>query len=118
MVVVVAATAWFAVLLMGLGYAVLLQLLGDAACSLDPSGSNYGELGWSVVPPGPTCTFTHELHGIDEVRGPTPVMSVWILVLVAGAVALVLAGLRTARSWNSSWRELDRAGPETELTPR
>lgn len=86
---VVAVLCWSGTLALGLAYAGFLQLGGDTSCEASPGESNYGTFGWSVVPPGPTCTFTEELNGFDEVRGPTPVMSIWLLVLLVGALVVV-----------------------------
>ena len=88
--------AWALVLLVGLGYAALVQLSDDTYCPPFEGSSQYGELDWSVLPPGPTCTFTADVHGFDEVRGPTPVMSVWLAVLVVGP-AVCLALVRASR---------------------
>jgi hypothetical protein len=82
--------AWLLILLVGVAYAALVVLaFGDAYCEPFPGGSDYGELRWSVWPPGPTCTFTAEVHGFDEVRGPYPVMSIWLAVLAVGGVLWV-----------------------------
>lgn len=91
---IVVALCWFGTLALGLAYAAYLVLMGDAVCEPFPGGSTYGTLGWSVLPPGPTCTFTEQLHGFDEVRGPTPVMSIWLLVLLVAGVAIALVGWR------------------------
>ena len=90
------ATAWVVVLLVGLAYAALVEMSGDTYCPITPDSSTYGTQGWSVVPPGPTCTFSAELRSVDdvtslaEVRGPTPVMSIWLGVLGLGVVAFVM----------------------------
>lgn len=89
-------TGWVLVLLAGVAYGALVELSGDSYCPIEPNSSTYGTQGWSVVPPGPTCTFTAEQRGVDdvistdEVRGPTPVMSIWLGVLGLGVAALVL----------------------------
>ena len=44
------------------------------------------------VQPGLACS--HAAHGIDEVRGPTPVMSVWLGLLGLGAVVFVATSPR------------------------
>jgi len=91
MLAYIATAAWTVVLLAGLGYGALVQHLGDAYCEPFEGSSQYGELRWSAFPPGPTCTFTADVHGFDAVRGPYPVMSTWLLVLaVGGAVCIVL----------------------------
>lgn len=87
---VVLGLGWLAVAGIGVAYAVMLQLLGDAGCEPTPGSSTYGTFEWSILPPGPTCTFTMVPHGFDAVRGPTPVMSIWLLVLAVWAVAIVI----------------------------
>ncbi|MGB6059327.1 MAG: hypothetical protein WBF71_13805 [Microthrixaceae bacterium] len=77
--------AWSGTLLVGLAFAWLLDNLGDSNCEPTPGSSTYGKFGWSLIPPGPTCTFTAEVHGFDQVRGPSPVMTIWLAVLVIGA---------------------------------
>jgi hypothetical protein len=97
MLAYVATMAWAVVLVAGLGYGAMIQLLGDAYCKPFEGGSDYGELRWSALPPGPTCRFTADVHGFDEVRGPYPVMSAWLLVLAVGGV-LCIALLRKSRT--------------------
>ncbi|MFZ4433294.1 MAG: hypothetical protein ACOYOQ_08890 [Microthrixaceae bacterium] len=94
---VVAVVGWLGILAVGVAYGALVEDLGDAYCEPFEGSSQYGELRWSVLPPGPTCTFTVAEHGFDEVRGPWPVMSVWIAVLVVGGLVCV-ALVRAARS--------------------
>jgi len=85
-----AMAAWLLILFVGVAWAALVIFAyGDAYCEPFPGGSDYGELRWSVWPPGPTCTFTAEVHGFDEVRGPYPVMSIWLAVLAVGGVLWV-----------------------------
>lgn len=68
----------------------MLEFLDWGSCGEE--GSNYGTLGWSVLPPGPTCTWTVEANGFDKVQGPSPVMSVWLITLIVlGIVARRLA---------------------------
>jgi hypothetical protein len=88
---------WLAVLLLGVAYGAMVQMLGSAYCEPVPGSSTYGELDWSIAPPGPTCTFTADIHGFDAVRGPYPVMSVWLAVLAIGGV-LCVALLRRAHT--------------------
>lgn len=89
---------WAAVLLIGLAYAAFINNTGDLGCNATTGGSNYGQFGWSVSPPGPTCTYTANLNGFDSVVGPTPVMSVWLVALVAGGIAVVSLIRRSRRS--------------------
>lgn len=74
---------WF---LAGSAFALFIDMLGDVLCSEPPDDSNFGRFGWSVIPPGPTCTFTKATNGYDAVRGPSPLMSIWIIGVVVGAV--------------------------------
>lgn len=81
--------ATLAVLFVGCAYATNLEQAGDSNCQVTQGDYTYGEFGWSTIPPGPTCTFTQAEHGVDEVRGPSPVTSVWLALVAAGAVAIV-----------------------------
>lgn len=92
-----ASVVWVGILLVGVAYGVLVEALGPTYCELTPGSSAYGELGWSVLPPGPTCTFTEAVHGIDAVRGPYPVMSIWLAFLAIGGM-LCIALFRRSRT--------------------
>jgi hypothetical protein len=95
MVAGVGAVLGFLVLAgIGIGWGIAIEVLDDGYC--EQGDSNYGELSWSVVPPGPVCTWTAEANGLDEVRGPTPVMSIW-LAAVVGLGALAVWGIRGVR---------------------
>ena len=98
---VVLATLGLAVI--GGLYGLLLQFVGDMACPTPGRDSEWGTLSWSVLPPGPRCTWTEELNGIDRVEGPGPVMTAWLLTL---AVAVVVER-RTNRWWKSAELEAD-----------
>ncbi len=94
MAAVVAGTLWVAVAIVGLGWGAVVQVLDDGYC--EKVDSNYGKLSWSVVPPGPVCTWAADANGVDEVEGPSPVMSVWLVSLgVLGGVTVWL--VRRAR---------------------
>jgi hypothetical protein len=70
--------AWLTVAFLGFGYLVLV-----AACPSPASNMTSGDLGWSVLPPGPKCTWNEAEHGVSgSDDGPGPVMSVWIVSLV------------------------------------
>ena len=92
----VVASTWVAVLVVGVAYGVLVNDMDELYCEPTPGSSDYGDFAWSVLPPGPTCTFTGALHGFDGVRGPTPVMSVWMANLAIGGM-LSVAMLRRSR---------------------
>jgi hypothetical protein len=94
----VAAVIWVIALVVGLGYAILVNDMAELYCEPIAGSSDYGAFAWSIVPPGPTCTFTDAVHGFDEVRGPTPVMSVWLLALAAGAMWILPMLTRSRRS--------------------
>lgn len=94
----VMVVSWMVVLVAGVAYGLMINDMGELACEPTPGSSDYGEFAWSLNPPGPTCTFTEALHGFDEVRGPTPVMSVWILVVVVGGVVCFELLRRSRRS--------------------
>jgi len=86
----VAAIFWFALAILGTVGLASVAVLGDAAC--EKSESNYGKLSWSTIPPGPVCTWTTSLNGVDEVAGPGPIMSLWLVslgVLGGGSIWLV-----------------------------
>lgn len=92
-----AVGAWSLTLVLGVGYGSWAQTMGDFACETFEGGSQYGELRWSALPPGPTCTFTAGVHGFDEVRGPYPATSIWLGVLAAvGPLSVAL--LQASRS--------------------
>ena len=82
----VAATLSLA--LLGVAYALLLDDVN--ACELDTGDSNYGSLSWSVLPPGPTCTYTEAANGVARSDGPGPAMTIWLLLLLIASVTLVL----------------------------
>lgn len=92
-----AVAGWWLVLLTGIGHGAMVLLIGDAYCEPFEGSSTYGTLRWSALPPGPTCTFVAEFHGFDAVRGPYPVMSIWLAVLAIGG-ALCVALLRASRT--------------------
>lgn len=92
----VAAAGWSAILLFGLAYAAFVNYMGELGCAASAGDSNYGRRDWSVLPPGPTCTYTSDLNGFDRVDGPTPIMFIWIVGLVLGA-AVCLALLSRSR---------------------
>lgn len=94
---IVAVAGWAAVLLFGLLYAGLIQLVGDAGCEAGVGDSNYGTRGWSVVPPGPTCEYTQEMNGFARVDGPTPIMSLWLGGLVLGVFGYLVLVRRARR---------------------
>ena len=89
-----ALLGWVFVLLIGLAWLMLILGLDWGYC--DRGDSVYGELRWSLVPPGPTCTWTIKADGVDAHQGPTAVMSIWLVtLLVGGLVAWLL--VRMAR---------------------
>ena len=90
------ASIWLAVLVVGVAYGVLVNDMGELYCEPVEGSSDYGDFAWSVLPPGPTCTFNASVHGFDGVRGPTPVMSVWLATLAVGALVSVAALVLTA----------------------
>jgi len=79
--------------LVGIAYAMVLD--DFFACPTPGADSDWGRLSWSVFPPGPRCTFTEELNGIDRVDGPGPGMSIWLVVLAALTVVLAREYRRT-----------------------
>jgi hypothetical protein len=89
-----AVLAWVSVLLIGLAWLMLIFGLGWVFC--DRGNSVYGELRWSLFPPGPMCTWTREANGVDAHQGPTAVMSIWLVTLLAGGLVAWLL-VRMAR---------------------
>ena len=79
--------AFIIVMLVGLAGLALIGVSGDLGCELQGSDSNYGALSWSVVPPGPVCTYTQAENGVDEVDGPASTTSLWILSLLGLGIA-------------------------------
>lgn len=86
--------ATLVVVFTGCAYGARLEQVGDINCQQADGVYVLGEFGWSISPPGPTCTFTLEEHGFDETRGPTPVMSVWLALVATGAVVTAIVTLR------------------------
>ena len=83
-VAVLAFLAWFGTVVVGLGVLAIVSFLGDGYCDrLDgPSNPNLGRLTWSVLPPGPRCTWTEEENRFDAVEEPGPVYSIWAAAVV------------------------------------
>lgn len=89
--ILIAMGIWIMVFLVGIAYTVIVGILGSTVCEPFEGSSQYGELRWSAWPPGPTCTFRESVHGFDEVRGPSPAATVWLVALGLGMC--VIAGL-------------------------
>ncbi len=83
-------SVWVLFLVIGVGYAAMVILLGSAYCEPFEGSSQYGELRWSLWPPGPTCSFTKSVHGFSETRGPTPVMTMWLVGLAVGLCLVIV----------------------------
>jgi hypothetical protein len=79
---VLLAVSWTGLLVLGLAWSVLITFAGDLYCEHSAGDSYFGEFSWSIVPPGPQCTWTTGTSGIDETYGPTPVISIWLLALL------------------------------------
>jgi hypothetical protein len=86
--------ATLVVLFAGCAYGARLEQTGAINCQVAEGDYIYGEFGWSTVPPGPTCTFNEAEHGVDEVRGPSPAMSVWLALVAVGAATTAVIALR------------------------
>jgi hypothetical protein len=82
---------WFLLFTVGVGWAVFIESFELSYCEHDRHDSASGELSWSVLPPGPVCTWTVEENGFADTRGPTPVMSLWLLSLLGLGYVTVLA---------------------------
>jgi hypothetical protein len=96
--IAVAVAGWTVLLLLGLAVVAERQWIGDLGCEASTGDSNYGTHGWSVLPPGPTCTYTRDLNGYDQVDGPTPAMSIWLAGLAIGGVICVTLVRRSSRA--------------------
>lgn len=81
--------------LIGVAYGLFVEYADGLTCPTPGADSNWGELSWSVLPPGPRCTWSEELNGIDRVEGPGPVMSSWIVAVAGLSVGLMRAHRRT-----------------------
>lgn len=81
------AVGWAGLLLIGLARASYLVATDPLYCEHPTESSRYGDLSWSIVPPGPQCSWG---SGHDtEVQEPTPIMSIWlVLLLVLGGLTL------------------------------
>lgn len=86
----IGALATAVIALAGLAYAALISVLDNTTCTGAGGDSNYGAFSWSVMPPGPVCTYSVEQNGRAFVEGPGPEMSVWLLTLLAAAMVLVV----------------------------
>lgn len=84
----VATVAGTALLLVGLLWMAFIGFSASTYC--ERGDSNYGTLSWSTLPPGPVCTWSEGPIRAAETTGPTPVMSMWILVM--GALAVIAVG--------------------------
>lgn len=103
----IAAVIWAIALVVGLGYAILINDMAELYCEPIAGSSDYGAFASSIIPPGPTCTFTEAVHGFDAVRGPSPVMSVWLVSLALGAMWILLLLRRPRRSVTMGKSESD-----------
>lgn len=63
-------------------------VMSVASCERPDGSSNYGELTWTAVPPGPTCTWTEATNGFD---GEERIWSYTFAVVGWVAAAPVLA---------------------------
>lgn len=96
-VAVAAFLVWFGALAMGLGAVAVVELGGGVFCERANSDSNYGEMEWSLLPPGPRCRWTEEFNGVDTAEGPGPLMSVWLAAVVGLGGLAVWAVRRVPR---------------------
>jgi hypothetical protein len=77
----------------------VVDFLDFMNCAVDGFDSNYGELEWSVLPPGPQCVYTEEVNGFDAVVGPSWMWSVGVLIdgVLIALTAHALVGLLSVR---------------------
>ncbi len=72
------------------------EFMGVTACEHPRFDSNYGELSWSVLPPGRVCRFANLPDGRPvETSGPHLYMSLYLLVTLLAGVALLRRRPRT-----------------------
>lgn len=97
------------------GYVIALLVRhhfgGSLSCDLLASTSNYGEPGWSWLPPGTTCTYS--VGAAEEfttfTTGPGPWTYVVPTLLICWAVSL----LRRGPLWHIEVIEDDRPSDDT-----
>jgi len=92
----IAIVAWVVIATVGVGWAFLIEVLDFGYCESSVGDSNFGELSWSVFPPGPVCSWTVASNGFADTRGPTPVMAAWLLTLAVLGLLTIRLG-RAAR---------------------
>jgi hypothetical protein len=81
------AVLWLLGAVAGIGWVGLVSFFGDAWC--ERGDSNYGQLSWSVLPPGHTCTWTAQDNGFDATEGPGWQGSAYIIVMAVGGVTIL-----------------------------
>lgn len=109
----VAASIGFVTFLVG---ALWMAFIGVSASTYCERGdSNYGALTWSKLPPGPVCTWSDQTHGGASTTGPTPVMSVWIIVMILLGVVAVI-GFRSASAHGRSHHSPDSHEARTPVS--
>ena len=96
-VAVAAVLVWFGALTLGLGAIAVLELDAGLLCERAGSDANYGQVEWSLLPPGPRCRWTEEINGVDAVEEPGPLTSIWLAALVGLGLPVVWAIRRVAR---------------------
>jgi len=101
---------WVMIALAGWGFALFIQFFGDSFC--ERGDSNYGDMRWSLLPPGPVCKWTEQRNGFAASDGPGPLTSVWLVVLL---VLGFLAVRSIKRLYAPDSRQQDGPGSGTTL---
>ena len=99
---------WAAIAFVGLAYAVFLEFLDDSACERG-GDSNYGDFRWSLLPPGPVCTWTEERNGFAARDSVGLLTSVWLL-------ALLVLGFMAVRAIKRLYASEPKDGPDGGAT--
>jgi hypothetical protein len=88
----VAALAWLGLLAIGVLVMVAIEVAPELWCDHPLHDSDYGEMSWSILPPGPMCTWSVENGNlVNDTRGPGPAFSLWLLSLVGSGAFTVWA---------------------------
>jgi hypothetical protein len=105
----VCALVWSVAASLFLVWVVLIQVSGNIVwCEASSGDSNYGELRWSLLPPGHFCSWTTESNGFTATTRPNVLYTVVAVALLVGGV-VILAALISNRRRHS--------GPHARVAP-
>src|SRR5262245_49890626 len=79
-IAVAAILGWLGLFLVGMVTVVALNTFGDVvACDHPTNDSDYGEVHWSIFPPGPYCVWSRERGNVvDDTSEPGLAFSLWL----------------------------------------